>query len=89
MTHIVHCQKLNADLKGLDCAPYPGHLGERIYKHISQKAWQMWLTHQTMLINEYRLSMLEPKAREFLTTEMENFLFGDGSEKPEGYTPPI
>lgn len=42
---------------------------------ISKEAWQMWLAHQTMLINEYRLNMLDDKAREFLKTEMNHFLF--------------
>lgn len=84
----VHCQKLNADLEGLDFAPYPGELGQRVFEHISKQAWQQWLGHQTMLINEYRLNMLEPKAREFLVQEMEKFLFGDGAEKPAGYVAP-
>ena len=89
MTHMVHCQKLDKQAPGLAAPPYPGELGEKIYQHISQEAWQMWLGHQTMLINEYRLSMLDPKAREFLTAEMEKFLFGQGSEKPAGFTPEV
>jgi Fe-S cluster biosynthesis and repair protein YggX len=85
---IIHCQKLNKEAEGFEQAPYPGALGERVYQHISKEAWQLWLTHQTMLINEYRLSMLDPKARQFLTVEMEKFLFGTGSEKPAGFVPP-
>ena len=87
MTHTVFCVKLKAELEGLAKAPYPGPLGEKIYHSVSKQAWQQWLAHQTMLINEYRLSMLEPKAREFLKQEMESFLFGEGSARPEGYTP--
>ena len=45
------------------------------------------LDHQTVLINEYRLNMMDPKARDFLKTEMEKFLFGDGSEKPGCFEP--
>ncbi len=86
--HIVHCQKLNKEAEGFDQAPYPGALGQRIVAHISKEAWQLWLQHQTMLINEYRLSMLDPKAREFLVVEMEKFLFnGTESQKPAGYHP--
>lgn len=88
MTRLIHCKKLNIDSEGFERAPYPGPLGERIYNEISKAAWQLWLSHQTMLINEYRLSLLDPKAREFLRTEMENFLFGEGSKKPQGYIPP-
>lgn len=88
MTRIIFCQKLGKEAEGLDRPPYPGELGQRIYDHISKPAWQAWINHQTMLINEYRLSLVNPKAREFLRTEMEKYLFGDGSEKPAGYVPP-
>lgn len=85
MSHKVHCQKLGIEAQGLDSPPYPGELGQRIYDHISRQAWEQWLNHQTMLINEYRLNMLEKQARDFLKTEMEKFLFGGSSEKPPGY----
>lgn len=88
MTRMIHCKKLQKEAEGLERAPYPGALGQRIFEEISQEAWQLWLNHQTMLINEYRLSMLDPKARKFLADEMERFLFGEGSAKPAGYTPP-
>ncbi|GAB4394050.1 MAG: oxidative damage protection protein [Gammaproteobacteria bacterium] len=88
MTRMIFCHKLQKQAEGLNKPPYPGQLGQRIYEHISQQAWQLWLNHQTMLINEYRLSAIEPKAREFLAKEMEKFLFGGGSDKPEGYVEP-
>lgn len=87
MTTFIHCHKLNAELPALSFQPYPGKLGIRILAEISEKAWQMWLAHQTTLINEYRLNLLDPEARKFLSLEMENFLFGNGSEKPEGFVP--
>ncbi len=87
MSRIVFCQKLQKEAQGLDFQTYPGELGQRIFDNISQEAWQLWLGHQTMLINEYRLNMLEPDARKFLEEEMEKFLFGEGSQAPEGYTP--
>ena len=88
MTRLIDCTKLKKQADGLDRPPYPGELGEKIYAQISKEAWQLWLNHQTMLINEYRLSMIDPKARDFLRQEMEKFLFGTGSEKPAGYIPP-
>ena len=87
MTRTVNCAKLGKEAEGLERPTYPGELGQRIYEHISKEAWQLWLRHQTMLINEYRLSAVDPKAREFLAKEMEKFLFGEGSDKPEGFTP--
>lgn len=87
MTRFVFCSKLNQESEGLDKAPFPGALGEKIFNHVSKQAWGMWLAHQTMLINEYRLSLIDPKAREFLNEEMQKYFFGDGSEKPAGFVP--
>lgn len=83
---VIYCTKLNKEAEGLTQPPLPGELGKKIHTSISQEAWQMWINHQTMLINEFRLSLIDPKARTFLLKEMENFLFGNGSEKPPGYT---
>ena len=88
MTRQVQCQLLGEELDGLAFQPYPGDLGKRIYENISQQGWQRWLAHQTMLINENRLSPINPEHRKFLETEMEKFFFGEGSEAPEGYVPP-
>lgn len=84
---MVFCIKLNKEAPGLAMAPYPGALGLKIYENISQEAWRQWLSHQTLLINENRLSLADPKARKYLATEMESFLFGEGSQKPAGYVP--
>ncbi|HEY4750339.1 MAG TPA: oxidative damage protection protein [Steroidobacteraceae bacterium] len=88
MSRMVHCVLLKRELAGLDRPPYPGELGKRIYENVSKEAWASWLKHQTMLINEYRLTPIEPKARKFLETEMEKFFFGAGSQAPDGYQPP-
>lgn len=88
MSRTVKCVKLGIEDIGLDFPPYPGELGQRIFSEISKKAWSMWLSHQTMLINEYRLNMLEDTARKFLKEEMEKFLFGTGSQRPPGYIEP-
>ena len=87
MPRTVNCVKLGREADGLDFAPYPGELGERIFESVSKQAWQEWLAHQTMLINEGRLSPMDPETRKFLAGEMEKYFFGEGSEKPEGYVP--
>ena len=87
MSRQVFCCKLKQDAEGLDSPPFPGELGEKIFQQVSKQAWAKWLAHQTMLINEYRLSLADLKARQFLFTEMENYFFGKGSEKPAGFTP--
>ena len=88
MPRTVNCIKLGREAEGLDFPPYPGELGKRIYENVSKEAWQAWLAHQTMLINENRLNPLDAKTREFLSAEMEKYFFGGGSEKPTGYVAP-
>lgn len=88
MARTIFCTYLQREAEGLDRVPYPGELGQRIYASISREAWQQWLRHQTMLMNEYRLTPIDPKARKFLVEEMEKFLFKGGSQKPEGYVAP-
>ena len=87
MSRTVNCVKLNKEAEGLDRLPYPGDLGQRVFDNVSKEAWQMWLQQQTMLINENRLSPIDPKARKFLEDQMERFFFGEGSETPEGFVP--
>jgi Fe-S cluster biosynthesis and repair protein YggX len=77
MTRTVHCVKLGTEAEGLALPPFPGPLGQRIFNEISKPAWQQWLGHQTMLINEYRLNLLEPEAKKLLETEMKRFLFSE------------
>jgi Fe-S cluster biosynthesis and repair protein YggX len=85
MTRTVQCVILATQAEGLERPPYPGELGQRIFDNVSKLAWQRWLGHQTMLINEYRLTPIEPKARQFLEQEMEKFFFGDGSQAPPDF----
>jgi len=63
-------------------------LGQRVFDSIGKAAWAEWLAHQTMLINENRLSPLDPKHRAMLEAEMEKFLFGGGADKPAGFVAP-
>ncbi|MCO7227114.1 oxidative damage protection protein [Pleionea sp. CnH1-48] len=88
MSKKVFCKKLGEELPAIPMAPYPGELGQRIVNEISHKAWMQWLQHQTMLINEKRLSLADPDTRTYLAGEMEKFLFGGDYEIPEGYIPP-
>jgi len=88
MARMVQCVYLKREAEGLERVPYPGALGQRLFENVSREAWAKWLGHQTMLMNEYRLTPVDPKARKFLEGEMEKFFFGEGSTKPEGYKPP-
>ena len=87
MARTVRCVKLREEAEGLDFPPLPGDLGRRVFENVSKAAWQQWLAHQTMLINENRLKVTDPQARRFLEDEMEKYFFGEGSAAPEGYVP--
>lgn len=88
MSRKVMCSKLGEELDGLEFAPFPGPLGQKVFDSVSQEAWKQWLGQQTILINEYRLSSLDPKAQSFLKEEMEKFLFsGEEVELPKEFTP--
>lgn len=88
MSRMVNCVKLGREAEGLDRPTYPGPLGERVFENVSKEAWQQWLQHQTMLINEYRLSPIDPKSRTFLEEEMDKFFFGEGAETPPDFVAP-
>ena len=85
MARLVHCVKLGKEAEGLDFPPYPGDLGKKIYDSVSRDVWQLWLSQQTMLINEYRLSLADSKSQQFLKEELEKFFFGEGSAPPAEY----
>ena len=88
MTRMVFCEYEQRETEGLDFAPWPGALGKRVFAQVGKPAWAKWLAHQTMLINENRLSPMNPDHRKYLEAEMLKFLFGGDAEKPAGYVPP-
>ena len=88
MARMVKCVKLGREAEGLEHLPYPGELGKRIYENVSKEAWQMWLEHQKMLVNETRLSLADKKARDYLAQQMEKHFFGSGADVASGYVPP-
>ena len=88
MARTVNCIKLGREAEGLDLPPYPGELGKRIFENVSKEAWQQWIKVQTMIINENRLSLVDPAARKYLAGQVEKHFFGDGTMTPQGYVPP-
>ncbi|AWL06454.1 oxidative damage protection protein [Massilia oculi] len=88
MARTVHCIKLNKGAEGLDFPPVPGEMGKKLYLSVSKEAWQGWLKHQTMLINENRLNLADDRARKYLATQMEKHFFGEGADQAMGYVPP-
>lgn len=89
MPRTVQCVFLNQELEGLGKPPYPGELGIRIYKNISQQAWQQWLERSVMIINEYQLNSANAEHQQLIEKHLVGFLFneGDGGSAPQGYKP--
>lgn len=87
MARLVHCAKLQKEAEGLDRPPYPNELGKRIFENVSKEAWKLWISHSTMLVNEYRIDVSSRTGTEFLLKQAEAFFFGDGGAKPEGFVP--
>ena len=87
MTRMVNCVLLQREAEGLERPTYPGDLGQRIFDNVSKEAWQRWMGQQTILMNEYRLSPINPKDRKFLEEEMDKFFFGEGASKVDNFTP--
>ena len=84
----LYCIKLNKELEGLERAPYPGELGKKIFSSVSKEGWQMWLDHQTMLINENNLNLFEESSQKYLKDQMEKYFFSDDDlDKIQGYIP--
>lgn len=88
MARMVKCIKLGHEAEGLDLPPFPGELGKRIWENVSKEAWQQWLRHQTMLVNENRLNLADPRARKYLQEQTERYFFGEGADTASGYVPP-
>ncbi len=88
MARMVKCIKLGTEAEGLDFPPIPGELGKKIWENVSKEAWQQWIKHQTMLINENRLNLMDPKARKYLAEQMERHFFGGGADAATGFVPP-
>ena len=85
---MVKCVQLGRELPGLDRPPWKGEIGKRIYESVSKDAWRMWVDHSKMLLNEFHLNPLDPKAQQIMEEQMEQFFFGEGSKLPEGYVAP-
>jgi Fe-S cluster biosynthesis and repair protein YggX len=88
MTHTVFCRRLKKELPGLESPPFPGPKGQDVFDNVSAQAWDELQQHQTMLINEKNLNMMDKENRKFLNLEMERFLSGEAVDQIEGYVPP-
>lgn len=87
LTRRVHCVKLERELPGLKRRPYPGPFGDQLMKEVSAEAWGLWVEHSKMIINEYRMNPIDPKAQEMMLEQCRAYFYGEGVARPEGYVP--
>jgi len=88
MSRVVNCIKLGKEAEGLDFPPVPGEMGKKLWENVSKEAWQGWIKHQTMLVNENRLNLADARARKYLMEQLDRHFFGDGADAAAGYVPP-
>lgn len=85
---MVKCAKFQKELPGLDEPPFNNELGQRIFNSVSKDAWGLWLEHLKMIVNEYRLNLIDREAQRVVQQQMEEYFFGEGAALPPGYVPP-
>ena len=88
MARMVQCQKYGKQMEGLDAPPFPGPKGLEAFENISKQAWSDWIAHQTTLINEKHLNMMDKEHRNYLNQQRDLFLKGEQYDSAEGYVPP-
>lgn len=87
MTRTVFCRKYQQELPGLDTPPNPSPKGMELFNTLSKQAWDEWMAHQTRLINEKRLNLMDPAHRRYLAEQQEKFISGGEVDQAEGYVP--
>lgn len=85
---MVKCVKFQKEMPGLDEPPFNNPLGQRIFENVSKDAWKLWLEHLKMIVNEYRLNLIDRQAQAVIQQQMEEYFFGEGAALPPGYVPP-
>ncbi|HEY0702766.1 MAG TPA: oxidative damage protection protein [Candidatus Acidoferrales bacterium] len=85
---MVKCVKFGREMPGLDRIPWKGEIGKKVYDNVSKEAWKLWVEHSKMVMNEFRLNPLDPKAQQIMEEQLNNYFFGDGAKLPDSYVPP-
>lgn len=74
----IKCVRCGETGEQLPKPPLRNDLGERVFASICRTCWDEWLAYQTALINHYGLDVRNRDAREFLSRNMEAYLFESG-----------
>ena len=82
MARMVKCVKLGREAEGMKWKPFADEFGQKLYDNVSAEAWRDWIEHSKMLINEYRLDLMSPRAKAILREQCEAYFFGGGGAAP-------
>ncbi len=78
------CVRCGETREGMAFQPFQNELGRRAFQSICGVCWGEWLKFQQQLINHYGLDLRDPKSKEFLFRNMEEFLFSSGGLPQKG-----
>jgi Fe-S cluster biosynthesis and repair protein YggX len=70
----ITCNRCGREAPAMEQPPVPTALGTEVQAKVCRPCWQEWLRTQVMIINEYRLSLVDPDARRTLEQQMRSFL---------------
>ncbi|MDD5564356.1 MAG: oxidative damage protection protein [Thermoanaerobaculaceae bacterium] len=70
----ITCSRCGSAADEMAQPPMPTALGIQIQRSVCPSCWQEWLRTQVMLINEYRLNLVDPEARKALEGQLRAFL---------------
>ena len=62
-------------------------LQKRVRENISMPAWKLWIDHQVMVVNEYRLDPMSDDFNKVIAQHMEAFFFEE-QQAIRNYVPP-
>ena len=84
---MVECVKLGKPMEGLAKPPLKGEIGQKVCEQVSKEAWQMWIEHSKMIINEYRLDPMTEQGQQVWMSELDRYFWGEGAQLPPDYVP--
>ncbi|RLB62108.1 MAG: oxidative damage protection protein [Deltaproteobacteria bacterium] len=84
---MVQCVKFGKPMEGLAKPPLKGEIGQKVFDQVSKEAWQMWIEHSKMVINEYRLDPMTEHGQQVWMAELDRYFWGEGAQLPPEFVP--
>ncbi len=88
---VISCSRCGQEKEAVvNTAFYRGEVRDALRAHACQDCWNEWIKMQIMLINEYRMNLMDPKSDEFLNKQVLSFfnIEGGGEAAKVEFVPP-